>query len=458
MPEPEDVQYQQVDAYAHAWRDAVLRPRTLRPPRPPEIVDPLPAPAVEWASRAVTRAAAFQTGAIEDLYEARIGTTQIIAEEVEGWESHLEAAGDDVPTKFDDQLSGYAYAFQLATESAQPNLSPFVVRTMHETVTRHQTTIETDQGQREMQHGAWKTMINYAEDRFGRKHLYCPPLLVQSEMDRVFELHQELTELTNEPSALAAFLHWAVAHVHPFDDGNGRTARAIGSVPLLAADRVPLLVYADRKRVYLQALEAADRQGIDEMLRYTRQRAEDTIAWRDSLALRRTLHPTADMGAAILAILEASTEPVEAPVDIMVRIAETAEHEIRDAISPLTAVGFQLSNIDTGNQTSFGLDAAIQHPFPANVSIRADVTMSAYQDATIYELHAYVNNGSINLPRIELLTHDVSPTIGQEGHIRIRVVADNVTAAAINDAYQQLARAARDNGTLPATGLPPILE
>jgi len=59
----------------------------------------------------------------------------------------------------------------------------------------------------------------------------------------------------------AAVLHWKIAHIHPFADGNGRTARLLMNF-LLMRDGFPLAIIKveDRAR-YLECLELASASG-----------------------------------------------------------------------------------------------------------------------------------------------------------------------------------------------------
>ena len=56
----------------------------------------------------------------------------------------------------------------------------------------------------------------------------------------------------------AAWLHHRFTQIHPFQDGNGRLARAIASSVLIKHELFPLVVTRDDRTVYLDALEAAD--------------------------------------------------------------------------------------------------------------------------------------------------------------------------------------------------------
>jgi len=62
-----------------------------------------------------------------------------------------------------------------------------------------------------------------------------------------------------DPIQKAAWLHWAIARIHPFRDGNGRIARLFQDYVLLSANQVPApLQSEDREGGYYAALEAAD--------------------------------------------------------------------------------------------------------------------------------------------------------------------------------------------------------
>jgi hypothetical protein len=76
-------------------------------------------------------------------------------------------------------------------------------------------------------------------------------------MDRLVEIYQALPPAL--PEVRAAWLHHRFTQIHPFQDGNGRVARALASFELIRAGLLPLLVEReDRDTHYIPALEAAD--------------------------------------------------------------------------------------------------------------------------------------------------------------------------------------------------------
>ena len=323
--------YIQVSDVAEKWRDAArLVGKATPPPRPPSVEEPDPAVTASQAlaEEAVLRAAAFETGAVEGLYASRTGVTRMIAESAEGWEAALDDAGAEAPDKFGDQLDGYKLARDFAATNTGEPITAATIRELHKVVTRTQVEHETDKGPMSLHHGEYKKGVNYTEDRFGGKRQYCPPELIDPELTTALDLYRELTVLTNDSDVLAAFLHWMVAHIHPFEDGNGRVARVLASVPTLAKHRVPVLVFADQKLTYLQALDAADHGNVQLMIDYTRARTEDTVAWQRSIAALRRNAEVADVAAAIAAVIDAQSTPPEPAANVISRVAEAVRQAV----------------------------------------------------------------------------------------------------------------------------------
>ena len=63
---------------------------------------------------------------------------------------------------------------------------------------------------------------------------------------------------TLHPAELASWLHNRLAQIHPFSDGNGRTARLMMNWILMRNGFPPAIIEASNKEDYYKAIEAAD--------------------------------------------------------------------------------------------------------------------------------------------------------------------------------------------------------
>jgi Fic family protein len=96
---------------------------------------------------------------------------------------------------------------------------------------------------------------------------HCPPHYreVPNLMDRFFSMIHENWEIQKHPTVLAAYALWRLNWIHPFVEGNGRTARAacyyllcLKHGQLLHGSKiVPERIREDRQPYY-DALQAAD--------------------------------------------------------------------------------------------------------------------------------------------------------------------------------------------------------
>jgi hypothetical protein len=79
------------------------------------------------------------------------------------------------------------------------------------------------------------------------------------------------------PVLQAAYAHYAFVCIHPFADGNGRVSRALASVYLYRDPGIPLVIFADQKPGYIDALELADSGESAAFVQFVTERAIDTI-------------------------------------------------------------------------------------------------------------------------------------------------------------------------------------
>lgn len=215
---------------------------------------------LERARETAVRAAAFDTGAIEGLYETSRGLTRTIAEQAAAWEQKLQEEAPKAAPFFEAQLKTYELVLDVATRSIPVNEA--WVRRLHEELTEPQETytVHTPVGPQEqpLPRGEYKRYPNHVELTDGSMHSYAPVHSTSPEMARlVSELNSEAFAMAH-PTLQASYAHYALVAVHPFADGNGRVARALASTYFYRAASVPLLILADQRDDYFARLRSAD--------------------------------------------------------------------------------------------------------------------------------------------------------------------------------------------------------
>ena len=205
---------------------------------------------------------AIETGLIERLYSFDRGVTQLLIER--GIDAALIPHGEDqkpgsVAAMIQDHQAAVESIFRFVR--GERVLSTGYVKEMHALMTRNQAWVEAVDAQGrisrvELIRGDYKRLPNNPLRRDGSTHEYCPPEHVAAEMDRLIELHE--CHASIPPEVEAAWLHHRFTQIHPFQDGNGRIARALATLVFVKARWFPLVVRNEGRARYLDALERAD--------------------------------------------------------------------------------------------------------------------------------------------------------------------------------------------------------
>ena len=255
------------------------------------------------------RSIAIETGIIEGLYEMDRGLTQTLV--VQGFSRDaVERAGDSIPENtllmLRDQLDSLDYIMDFIGRSRE--LSSAYIRDLHALITRSQGkyTAQNQFGQlveRDLVSGRYKTEPNNPIRQSGTVHEYAPVEQVASEMDRMVDMFHSCVSDAH-PIVASAWLHHRFVQIHPFQDGNGRVARALASIVLLRAKLFPLHIRRKDREVYINALEEADRGSLDSLVQLFAAREREDMLWAVSELAREAVAPiqggrTADVAAAV---------------------------------------------------------------------------------------------------------------------------------------------------------------
>lgn len=209
---------------------------------------------------------AIETGVIERLYDLSKGITETFIKE--GFvKSYLSHGDTDIPKEelmdhLKDHLDAVNFVFDVVKEN-RPLTTGFI-KELHHLVTRHQKHAEgRDQFGNKLKIGLLKGIYKERENNPTREDgviiKYCPPIHVESEMDNLVCIYNELVENGSRPLIIAVWFHHAFTTIHPFQDGNGRVARLLASLIFIKFGYFPFTVLREEAKVkYIEALEEAD--------------------------------------------------------------------------------------------------------------------------------------------------------------------------------------------------------
>ncbi len=211
------------------WRRVRANLKELRSRRP------LPPDVLERLRQQLRLHHTYHSNAIEGntltLKETRLILEQGITIGGKSVREHLEATNN-------------AEAFDWIWKRARPGLKigHGLLKGLHEMVTRG--TLESPGQYRKQQ--VWIG---------GASHTPPRPSEIVRGLDRLF---RELPAI-REPVLRSVYLHHRLAFIHPFLDGNGRTARLAANLTLIGAGYAPVVLRVEDRRRYYACLEEADR-------------------------------------------------------------------------------------------------------------------------------------------------------------------------------------------------------
>ena len=149
--------------------------------------------------------------------------------------------------------------------------------------------------------GSYKTSPNHVKTKTGEIFYFATPEETPAKMaDLMAWYNEKIAQEDVNPILLSAEFHYRFIRIHPFDDGNGRTARILMNFILMKFGYPPVIVKTEDKENYFAALRLADTGNLE--------------AFTDYIA-KNTIHSLEIM------ITGAKGESIEEPDDIDKEIA-----------------------------------------------------------------------------------------------------------------------------------------
>src|SRR5262249_20710828 len=217
----------------------------------------------------------IETGQMEGVYNLDRGITETLIERGINADLIPNQPGQKPPEIIAAIIQDHADVLEGLFQFVRGDrrLSKSYIHELHAALLRHQdTTAVRDQFgnlfEARLLKGKYKERPNNPKKPDGNMHQYCPPEQVDSEMERLLSLHQEHEKKGVPVEVEAAWLHHRFTQIHPYQDGNGRVARALASLLLMRAGLFPVVVTRDDRARYIDALEAADEGGLSSLVSF----------------------------------------------------------------------------------------------------------------------------------------------------------------------------------------------
>jgi Fic family protein len=122
---------------------------------------------------------------------------------------------------------------------------------------------------REIKVGQYKSVPNHVFTQTGEMFYFASPEETPAKMHDLMEWFREKQANSDtEPVLLAAEFHYRFIRIHPFDDGNGRTARLLMNFILMQYHYPPVIIKTEDKQNYFNMLRLADAGNIEPFVNY----------------------------------------------------------------------------------------------------------------------------------------------------------------------------------------------
>lgn len=183
------------------------------------------------------------------------------------------------PLKDHFEITGHNEAIDWVIDMVKGNrsLTENFVRELHQLLLKEPYEVDaiTPEGKptkRKIAVGQYKTMPNHVKTVTGEMFYFATPEETPAKMhDLLVWYNEKVTQKDFNPILIAAEFHYKFIRIHPFDDGNGRTARILMNFILMQFHYPPVIVKTEDKANYFAALQLADVGNIEAFIEYIAQ-------------------------------------------------------------------------------------------------------------------------------------------------------------------------------------------
>ncbi len=173
--------------------------------------------------------------------------------------------------------------------------------------------------------GVYKKSPNHVRTKTGEIFRFATPEETPAKMtDLVGWYHVQIEEKEINPILLAAQFHYKYIRIHPFDDGNGRTARILMNFILMQFGYPPVIIKTEDKENYFAALRLADVGELEPFIKYIAENLNHSLEIMIKGAKGESIEEPDDLDKEI-ALLAEKLKTVGNPVSLSKNQETTSE-------------------------------------------------------------------------------------------------------------------------------------
>lgn len=183
------------------------------------------------------------------------------------------------PLKDHFEVTGHNEAINWVLEILQGNrpLNESFIRDVHKLLLKesYEVDAQTPDGKpikKRVIVGDYKKMPNHVLTKTGEMFYFATPEETPAKMgDLMAWYNEKIAEADINPILLASEFHYKFIRIHPFDDGNGRTARILMNFILMKFGYPPVIIKTEDKENYYAVLRLADADNLEPFIEYIAQ-------------------------------------------------------------------------------------------------------------------------------------------------------------------------------------------
>ena len=180
------------------------------------------------------------------------------------------------PLKDHFEITGHNEAILWVLDVIKENrpLTESFIRALHKLILKEPYKVDaiTPDGQptqKQVKIGEYKTSPNHVKTSTGEIFRFASPEETPAMMSDLIAWYRDKSAKNEtNPILIASEFHYRFIRIHPFDDGNGRTARIIMNFILMQSGYPPVVIKTEDKQNYFSVLRQADAGTLEPFVEY----------------------------------------------------------------------------------------------------------------------------------------------------------------------------------------------